>query len=415
MRKVELNKDFEEKGITVIIPAYNEELVIKNCINSSLAVDYSNYEILIVNDGSKDSTMNILKDYLDLEYTTKKRANKLDYKYIRGIYKSKLYENVYLIDKDNGGKADALNAGIDYSSNELVVTLDADSMLEKDSLRYMNQYFEDKDIVAAGGTVNVVQSVDVNGDNITYKFKGKNIIKHQMLHYIHGFYVKKSTQSLFNSMIVISGAFGIFKKDILFNVKGFRHTVGEDMDITLKIHKYIKENNLKKKLVYVPEAICYTECPENFKNFYNQRIRWQKAFIDCVVEYWGSLFKDLKSPLSAFMAFDGFLLGTMSVFFTLMMPIVLVLTKDGYMIAIVLILAAIIFDFLQNIEALIVCRKYGVKFSWSDYVKIIFFMVYERFTYKLVPLILNSVGTIRYFLDDDRWSYIERKGEVSIV
>lgn len=415
MKKIKLDRNCKQKGIALIIPAYNEELVIKNCIKASLAVDYSNYEILIVNDGSTDSTMKLLKEYLQLEPAFKSRAKKLDYKPIKGIYKSKLYKKIYVIDKENGGKSDALNAGIDFSGKGLVVTLDADSMLDRYSLRYMNQYFKNPAIAAAGGTVNVVQGIELDGDKINYKFTGKRIIKHQIMHYLHGFYVKKLTQSKFNSIVVISGAFGIFKKSMLFMVGGFRHTVGEDMDITLKIHKHIKEHKTKQKLVYAPEAVCYTECPDDFKNFYNQRIRWQKAFIDCIVEYWGVLFKKLTPSLSNFMAFDGFLLGTVSAFFALLVPFVLLMTRTGYITAIAIFLISTLMDYIQNIVALVVSSKYGIRFSKKDYLRIAIFLINERFTYKLVPLLLNSVGTIRYFIDKEKWSYIERKGDISIV
>ncbi|EGG36842.1 glycosyltransferase, group 2 family protein [Paenibacillus sp. HGF5] len=242
-----LNSDLAEKSITVLVPAYNEELTIRNCIDAMAGLRYSNYEIMIINDGSKDGTLSALDELLDLEPNARTADSKLNYKPIKGFYRSNRYRHIYVIDKMNGGKADSLNAGIDYAVSDIVITLDADSMLEADSLKYVNQYFHDDDIIALGGTVKIVQGAvrDKNGA-IVEKFRGKGLIKSQIINYTHGFYVRKLTQSYFNSIVVISGAFGAFYKEVLVHVDGFRSTVGEDIDITLKIHEYIKAHRLKK-------------------------------------------------------------------------------------------------------------------------------------------------------------------------
>lgn len=417
MVKPKINEitDINNRGMSVIIPAYNEELVIINCIKASMQVQYDDMEILIINDGSKDSTMSILKDYLKLEVDFRKKADILNHKMVKQVYKSKLYTNIFVIDKENGGKADAINVGIEYAKKEIVVTLDADSMLEKNSLKHINSYFSNEDVVAAGGTVLVVQGFEKGENGVRLSFGGPGIVKHQILHYIHGFYIKKMTQSQFNSMTVISGAFGAFKRDILLKVDGFRNTVGEDMDITLKIYQYIKINKLNKKLVYAPEAVCYTECPQNLDNFFKQRFRWQKAFTDCIVEYWGKLFNEFDKAVSYFLSLDSLLLGTISAFLSLVVPIMILMDGRGYILALVLFLISTIFDFTQTILSLVIAARYGYKFSFKDYIKIGIFMIYERVTYKLLPLVINTWGTAKYFIEEDKWEYVERKGEVSIV
>lgn len=405
-----------KRTISVIVPAYNEELTVNNCIQAFNNVDYDGVEAIIVNDGSKDNTLGVLKEILQLEKLEDRAPGKeLNYKPIKEIYKSKNFSNIYVIDKENGGKADALNAGIDFANSEIVITLDADSMLEKESLKFIDKYFDNEDVVAAGGTVLIVQGTEKKDGKIKPVFKGSGIIKHQIFHYIHGFYVKKQTQSVFNSIVVISGAFGAFKKDILVGVKGFRTTVGEDIDITLKVYKYLKENGLNKKLVYAPEAVCYTECPENINMFFKQRYRWQKAFIDCIVEYWDQLFVKFSNSLSIFFAVDGFILGTVSAFATLYMLFVLAITRDGIFTAIVLIFIATLVDIVQTSVAFIVAHKYGYGYSFLDYIKILLFMPLDKLVYKLFPVYINIVGSFKYFLEDDDWGTIERKGEVNIL
>ncbi|MWV43016.1 glycosyltransferase [Paenibacillus sp. HJL G12] len=409
-----LDPELPEKSISVLVPAYNEELTIKNCIDATEGLNYRNYEVIIINDGSKDQTFQTLDELLDLEVSDREADYKLSYAPIKGIYQSRKYKHIFVIDKFNGGKADSLNAGIDCANSDIVITLDADSMLEVNSLAYVNQYFYDDDVIALGGTVKIVQGAEKKNGIIQERFKGKGIIKSQVISYVHGFYVRKLTQSAFNSIVVISGAFGAFYKNILVDVNGFRSTVGEDIDITLKIHEFIKANNLKKKLVYAPEAVCYTECPENLTNYYKQRIRWQKAFIDCILIYWSKLSKKFSFGVSIFFAIDGFVLGTLSAFTTIIFLIQAIFTGTNLLHALILMLAVVIFNMLQVGIALYLCKKYGSNYSFIDYVKMFVFSQVELLTYRNLHFYLNIVGTFKYFDNDEGWGFVERKGVSSI-
>lgn len=410
-----LNPDLAEKSISVLVPAYNEELTIGNCIDAMAALRYSNYEILIINDGSKDGTLSALNELLDLRPDARLADGKLSYKPIKGFYRSDRYRHIYVINKVNGGKADSLNAGIDYAASDIVITLDADSMLEADSLRYVNQYFHDDDVIALGGTVKIVQGAmrDKNGV-ILEKFRGRGLIKSQIINYTHGFYVRKLTQSYFNSIVVISGAFGAFYKDVLLQVGGFRSTVGEDIDITLKIHEYIKAKGLKKKLVYAPEAVCYTECPENLPNFYKQRIRWQKAFIDCILIYWSRLSKRFSVKVSLFFAIDGFMLGTLSAFTTVFYLGQTLIVGGNILHAVIFLLVSVLLNAAQILISFYLCRKYGSTYTFSDYIKMFLFSQAELLTYRNLLLYINIAGTFKYFDNDEGWGFVERKGVAAI-
>ncbi|MFD0589546.1 glycosyltransferase [Paenibacillus sp. GCM10027627] len=413
-RVKKLDATLEEKSLSVLVPAYNEERTIQNCLDAMDGLHYSNFEIIIVNDGSKDGTFGKLQQLLDLRVNYRKPSGRLKYKRIKGFYQSQLYPHIYVLDKMNGGKADSLNAGIDYASTEIVITLDADSMLEVDSLKYVNQYFHDPSIVALGGTVKIVQGAKRENGVIRETFTGKGIVKSQMISYIHSFYVRKLTQSAFNSIVVISGAFGAFYKELMFEVNGFRSTVGEDIDITLKIHEYIKANKLKKRLVYAPEAVCYTECPEDMKNFYKQRIRWQKAFVDCILIYWSKLSRRFGLGISVFFAIDGFVLGTLTAFTTIFHLIDALFSGSNIVTAFLLLLITVLINALQIGISFILCKKYGSHFSFWEYVKMLVFSQAELVTYRLVLLYINIVGTFKYFDNDNGWGFVERKGAASI-
>ncbi|MEC0093316.1 glycosyltransferase family 2 protein [Paenibacillus macquariensis] len=409
-----LNIDLSEKTISVLVPAYNEELTIKNCIDAMEGLNYSNYEVIIINDGSKDQTLDKLNELLDLTISDREADGKLTYAAIKGIYHSEKYDNIYVIDKFNGGKADSLNAGIDCANSDIVITLDADSMLEINSLKYVNQYFHDDKVIALGGTVKIVQGAEKKDGVILDKFTGKGIIKSQVISYIHGFYCRKLTQSAFNSIVVISGAFGAFYKSILVDVNGFRSTVGEDIDITLKIHEYIKANNLNKKLVYAPEAVCYTECPENITNFYKQRIRWQKAYVDCILIYWSKLSRKFSFGVSIFFAIDGFVLGTLTAFTTIFYLIQACFLGTNLSQVIILMSSVLLINALQIGVSLILCKKYGSNYSLRDYIRMFVFSQFELLTYRNLLLYMNIVGTFKYFDNDEGWGFVERKGVSSI-
>ncbi|WP_195571335.1 glycosyltransferase family 2 protein [Paenibacillus sp. 1001270B_150601_E10] len=410
-----LQEGLSEHATAVLVPAYNEEKTIENCVEAMLEVDYSNHEIIFINDGSKDNTLQRLSELLDLVPIERTPAGELQYKSVKQLYQSKKHPHFFVIDKVNGGKADSLNAGIDYATGDIVVTLDADSMLERYSLKYVSQYFHNDEVIALGGTVKIVQGAERDQDGrVMEKFKGPGLIKSQILNYMHGFYVRKLTQSFFNSIVVISGAFGAFKRDIMYKTGGFRSTVGEDIDITLKIHQYIRANHLKKKLIYAPEAVCYTECPENLKNFYKQRIRWQKAFVDCILLYWSKLSHQFSPGISLFFAIDGFLLGTLTAFTMIFYVVNALISGEHLLRVMILLFITLLINALQIIISIYLSEKYGSRYSIWDKVKLFVFSQLEMLTYRNVLLYINIVGTFKYFDTDESWGFIERKGTASI-
>ncbi|MGN8644826.1 glycosyltransferase [Gracilibacillus sp. HCP3S3_G5_1] len=413
-KKNAINRLNKEKGISVIIPAYNEEKIILNCLEGIINLEYENAEIIFVNDGSKDHTFSILQQYLDLKATCKKLpAVKIPHEKIKDIYQSKLYPKIYLIDKVNGGKADALNAGIEYAAKEIVVTLDADSILDPESLHAINTSFEDERIIAAGGMVQIKQGFHeiILKPRPTFKLKG--LVRYQVVQYMTAFYLHKLTQAKLNSIIVIAGAFGAFRKQALFDANGYRKTVGEDMDITLKMHQLMKTNKQYKtsKLAFIPQAICYTECPDTFRELFNQRIRWQKAFVDCVFYFKTSFFRHLGFRLSFFFIFESLLLGTLNAFPIMVIPIALIINSDNYMVALALFSVTVFLSIYQSIVTIIVGERFGTRYSNKHLKSLLFFIPFETITYRLMGLLFVITGTLMYFKNKDSWYVSKRIGD----
>ncbi len=400
----------EEKGISIVVPAFNEEAVIGHCLDGVLNVRYGDSEVLFVNDGSTDGTFTVLHSRLELTLCSRKTSGRLPYEPVTAIYRSGLYPHIWVIDKQNGGKADALNAGIDLSKKELVITLDADSILDPDSLIEMNRAFADSSVVAAGGMVNIAQGFKQRGRSFLPSFRLSAIIRCQVIQYLTTFYLYKATQSKVGSINVIAGAFGAFRRSVLLEADGYRRTVGEDMDITLRIQQLIGTVQKKKRIVFVPEAVCYTECPASLQSLFKQRIRWQKGFLDCIVTYRRALFKRLNSRVSAYLLLDSLILGTLSAFPTLLIPILLLVTMSHLKLTLLMFLISILLAVMQNIAALLVSRRYGHQYTLKEYISIVLFLPVETIGFRLTNLIFVTTGSIVYLFNRDGWSNSDRVG-----
>jgi cellulose synthase/poly-beta-1,6-N-acetylglucosamine synthase-like glycosyltransferase len=399
-----------EKQFSILVPCYNEENIIKTTILGIEQLNYGNYEFILINDGSLDHTFEIMARMLDLEMQPPSLQHILEFSPIKGVYRSKKNPRVIVIDKMNGGKADSLNAGISYASSEIVITLDADSLLDETALTMINRAFEDENLIAAGGTVHVLQGRKFNKGLLKPTLKVKPIVKFQIFEYLRGFYIYKASLAKADALSIISGAFGIFKKDVLLAVGGYRKTVGEDIDITLKVQNY-KNKRKGLKVAYIPEAVCYTEVPETWKDFYKQRIRWQKAFVDCLILYFKELILTIfTKPLSFFFLVDAFLVGIVSSYITVL-GFVLILLFFGYTkLMIILTVISLSISLLYNFVSVGISYVYKNGFPFKDLLIIFVFIMLDLFFYRFIALFCTLYGTIQYFISKDDWNKVARTG-----
>jgi biofilm PGA synthesis N-glycosyltransferase PgaC len=401
-----------QKGVSLLIPCYNEQSIIQTAIMGVERLDYSNMEIIYINDGSTDHTMELLYKLLRLTPTARKPAGELSYKVVRGFYQSSIYPNVYVIDKINGGKADSLNAASDYAAKELVVTLDADSILDQKALHVINSAFQNEDIIAAGGMVHVLQgrSFSEHGDRASMKLK--HIVRFQILEYLKGFYIYKASLAKLDAMTVISGAFGVFSKKVLFEVGGYRNTIGEDIDITLRFQEYILKNK-GKKMLFVPEAVCYTECPENWRDLFKQRVRWQKAFVDCVIQYRSTLVRSfLFHSVSFFFVVDAFFTGTVSTYFAAGSFLALAFNLgEGMQAMVTIYLCGSLFcNILYNFLGLLMAKRYGTHFKGHDKVRLLTTIILDLLVFRFISLYFIMYGSFAYFFNKHDWNKVARTG-----
>ncbi|HJZ75241.1 MAG TPA: glycosyltransferase [Vicinamibacterales bacterium] len=267
-------------GISLIVPAYNEEATIVESVRALLLLNYPSFEIVVVNDGAKDRTMDVIIAAYGMLPAPASYPQQIHTQPVRGFYRSLAHPELVVIDKANGGKADAINAGINAAQHGLVCVIDADSILEEHALtRVVLPFIEDPDTVASGGIVRIVNGSTVEAGKVTRMGLPKTALAtFQVVEYLRAFLAGRTALSAGNLLLIISGAFGLFRREAVIAVGGFRvDTVGEDMEIVTRLHRVYREQGRRYRIVFQPDPVCWTEAPETRQILGRQRNRWQRG------------------------------------------------------------------------------------------------------------------------------------------
>lgn len=410
--------------ISLIVPAYNEETTIIKNINSFLSqFDYPEYEIIVVNDGSKDSTLNKILREFDCEIYEFPYRKVISTKKIKYLYKSKKFKKLIIIDKENGGKADALNAGINVSKYPYFGSIDADTLLERDSyLKVMIPIIDNpNNVIATGGIVGVLNGCSVNNNKINEINLPKNILsKFQVIEYLRAFLFGRYAWTRINALPLISGAFGLFKKEAVLNINGYstemtnKMTVGEDIDLIIRLHKYYLKNRLKYNIIFVPDPMSWTQVPEDLKTLKNQRARWHKGLIETLMQNKEILFN-----------FNYKVVGLLSLpyylIFELLSPVI---ELTGYAIfpyffykkwisLDIFVLFIVVSFFLGIITSLLAVfleiKTFNRYKKIKDILNIFLYAVLENFGYRQMTLFFRLIGFKDFFFRKNHWGEMKRK------
>jgi len=275
-----------EPPVSIVVPAYNEQATIGASVRSMLQLDYPELEVIVVNDGSRDGTLQALLEEFALEPYPEAYCRTLETRPVRAIYRSTKYPNLRVIDKENGGKADALNAGINAARYPLFCGVDADSILERGSLRrVVAPFVHDPAVIAAGGTVRIANGCEVR-DGFLEKvgLPATMLPLLQIVEYLRAFLFGRLGWMPLNAVLIISGAFGVFRRRAVIAAGGYRHdTVGEDMDLVVRLHRLYRLRGERYRVVFLPDPICWTEAPESLRVLRSQRTRWQRGLGESIV------------------------------------------------------------------------------------------------------------------------------------
>lgn len=274
-------------GVSILAPAYNEGQNIVQNAQSLLSLHYGKFEVIIINDGSKDDTLEKLIHSFELEKTNYAYNPEIETKPVRGIYRSKnmSFRRLTVIDKENGGKADALNTGINIAGLEILACIDVDCILASESItRMVRPFMEEtnKKVIAVGGVIGIANNCDVqDGTVTTYRVPESLLGKFQVIEYFRAFLMGRMAWARINGLMLISGAFGFFKKDLVRAVGGYYpKTVGEDMELVVRMRRYMDEQKIPHKVGFVPDPLCWTEVPESEEILSKQRNRWMRGTIE---------------------------------------------------------------------------------------------------------------------------------------
>jgi cellulose synthase/poly-beta-1,6-N-acetylglucosamine synthase-like glycosyltransferase len=277
-------------SISIIAPAYNEEATIAESVTALLALHYANLEVVVVNDGSPDGTLDVLRERFALVPVHTIVWRRLDTKPVRQLYRSRTHPNLVVVDKENGGKADALNVGLNLATGDLVCVIDADTIVDSDALpRLARPFLADAATIATGGMIRVANGSRVAGGRVLETRAPVNpLAGMQVSEYLRAFLFGRLGWNRLGGTLIISGAFGLFRREAMIAAGGYTHdTVGEDMELVLKLRRRAYEARERHRVVFVPDAVAWTEVPESARVLGRQRDRWHRGLADVLWRHRG--------------------------------------------------------------------------------------------------------------------------------
>lgn len=418
---IDLNRIFRLKNykpISIIVPTYNEEMGIVESVKSLLQLEYPDFQVVVVNDGSQDNTLDKLFTNFGIRQVSFTPFYKLPSKPIGAIYISRDFPNLIVVDKENGGKADAINAGINIAKNPLIAVVDADSLLERDCLlKIARPFMEDDNVVAVGGTIRIANGCEIiQGHVAKVKLSHSWLVRFQVIEYLRAFLFGRNGLDALNSILIVSGAFSCFQRDALVKIGGYKvGSVGEDMEIIIRMHKVFRKENPKTKITFIPDPVCWTEVPATLKSLKSQRVRWQKGTIDGIRLHkdiflnskygWlgllGFPYYTLFEMLGPVVEISGYIVFIISFFLNLISPLFAVAFLT------VAILYGVVLSILSVILEEISFKRYA---KLGDLITLFAAAFIENFGYRQLVSWWRFLAIVEYVAGKRQWGDIEKKG-----
>ncbi len=406
--------------ITLIAPAHNEEASIVPSVRSLLRVDYPELEVVVVNDGSRDGTLARLREEFDLQPARMLYMAHVTTAPVRALYRSAMDPRLIVVDKEAGGsKADASNAGLNVASSPYTCVVDADSLLEPDALlRIMVKILEDpKHVIAAGGIVRVLNGCElVNGRIRAVRLPRSPIVIFQVIEYLRAFLIGREGWARGNMLMIISGAFGLFRREVVMSVGGYRAAaIGEDFDLVARIHRRMFDEKREYRIVFVPDPVCWTEVPPTAKSLGRQRARWQKGLIDVLWPNRDMLFRKRYGRIGAIALPYMWIFELFAPVFEVLGIATIILAAALGMLSRGFFLEFMIYGYLfaamisvgAVLQEEITYRRYN---DWRDVAWLMLYCFLEQFPYRQMHLIWRLQGMWQYARGDVVWRPMERVG-----
>lgn len=413
-----MNESFA-KPVSIIVPAYNEEAGIVASVRSLLSIDYPSFEIIVVNDGSKDDTIEKMITHYQMKEINPAVRKQVQTKSVKKVYQSISLPNLYLIDKENGGKADALNAGINFSHFPYFCSLDGDSVLERDAfLKVMKPILDsDGEVIASSGSIRIANGCEIQDGNILKVGLAREpLVIMQIIEYLRAFLMGRIGLSRHNLLLIVSGAFGVFSKQWVIDAGGYKtNTVGEDMELVVRLHRLIRDKKQKKKIVYVPDPVCWTEVPESMTYLRRQRRRWHRGLFESLWTHRKMTFNPRYGPIG-FISFPYFwiveFLGPIVELLGYIYVVISLFLGGIYLeFAILIFLLSCLYGSLFSMAAVLLEEWSLRKFpKISDLIKLFFYSLTETLWYRPLTVFWRCEGIWQLVKGDTSWGEMKRKG-----
>jgi cellulose synthase/poly-beta-1,6-N-acetylglucosamine synthase-like glycosyltransferase len=404
--------------VSILIPAFNEEPVIVDAVATALELEYPEHEVIVVNDGSSDRTLRKLIETFDLYGTERPYRALLPSAPIRRVYASRKHPNLFLVDKDNGGKSDALNAGVNVARYRYICNTDADTVFEKESLlRIIRPVVRDpRRVVAVGGQVRVGNGFRVSQGKIVERRLPSTLLpRFQIVEYLRTFLANRVGWSAIDSMLLISGAFGLWRRDTLVSIGGFnRNITGEDLELTLRIHRVLRKRGEEFQVLSLPDPVCWTEAPDDLRSFYRQRNRWHRVLLESF-----SLHGEML--LNPFYKTAGMLGMPYYFFFEILGPFLEVLSYlvvgIGFALGVVqpetlffFLLLSVGYTTLLNSAAVLIEDVHYQTYRLAEVMQLIAVGFLDNLGYRQLTMLIRVGATFDWMMGPRRWGRAARRG-----
>jgi len=408
--------------VTIVIPAWNEEQIIVETTTSILQTDYPSLEVVVVDDGSSDATLTRLIEHFHLVKMDLIYRPHIPTKTVRGFYMNPDLPSLLVISKDNGGKPDALNAGINVCRTPYFCTLDSDSILERDALlRLMRPVISSPvNTVASGGIVRVLNGCEVRDGRVTKVALPKSRLEQfQVVEYLRSFLFGRTGWDLLGGTLIVSGAFAVFHRETVIEAGGFAHdTVTEDMDLVVQLHHWAAKNRRRIQMSFTSDPVCWTECPATLKMLGKQRRRWQLGLCQTLLKHCEMLFNrkyglvgNFSLPFHLYVEALGAVVEFLGYF---MVPLAIILGMVPAMLYLLFVLLSLAYGGLLSIGAVLLeeltYRRYPQP---RDLVKLLWFAFIENIGYRQLVLYYRFEGVVRFLVGSRHWKKVTHVGIAS--
>jgi cellulose synthase/poly-beta-1,6-N-acetylglucosamine synthase-like glycosyltransferase len=404
--------------VSILVPAYNEEPSIVAAVNALLASQFVEFEIVVVNDGSRDATMDALTDAFGLVAVDRVPRSNLPTMPVRSVSISPIEPRVVVIDKENGGKADALNAGINHATYPLFCAIDADTMLDAGALsRLVWEFQAAPETVAVGGIVRVVNGSTFEDGRIVEVRTPRNLLANlQIIEYLRAFLGGRIGWSRTGMLLIISGAFGLFRREVCVAAGGYDPTtVGEDAELVLRLHRHQRERGEPCRITFFPDPICWTECPEDLRTLVRQRDRWQRGLVEMIWRHKRMLLRPRYGRIGLvampyFILFE--LLGpTIECFGYLMFVLALVLGIVSAPFAVAFLALSVAYGLVLSFVVILMEERAFRRYpGWSDLRRLILCAAVENLGYRQLLAFVRLRSWYSLARNTSAWGEMTRKG-----